>query len=189
MRIFLLAITMLISGNSCFAQNIQDIQVVVNKDLIEEDGLLPYAPNYITWKDFKGKPDQSCGFVAMTYSGIKMTYSYKTQSGLTSLKVQVCPYMDVKKSWYKKEQCGDSTLEHERRHFDITALVTKRFSEELKRQSFSVVNLQSEIKKLHKDYLKRLEEMQTDYDRETEHGINRQKQILWNKKIAEELGG
>jgi len=169
-----------------FSQEIKEMEVVLNPSLMDSDEL-PYSTRPITWGEFKGAPDNSCGYIAMTYSGIKLKYAYKNHNGVISAKVELCPYMDLSRSWFKKDHCSDSTLGHEQRHFDITAIVTRQFSEELKTKNFSLETFPTELKKLHKDYLKKLAEMQEAYDGDTNHGTLHDKQAAWDKKIADEV--
>ena len=62
------------------AQQISELEVVITPSL-QEEGELPYSGIPLTWDNFKGAPDNSCDFIAMTYSGIKMKYEYKSRNG------------------------------------------------------------------------------------------------------------
>jgi len=169
-----------------FSQEIKELEVVLNPSLID-NGEMPYSDKPITWNEFRGAPDNSCGYIAMTYSGIKIKYSYKTRRGVASARVEFCPYMDLSRSWFKKAHCGDSTLEHEQRHFDITAIVTRQFTDALKKHNFVLATFPEELKKLHQEYLQKLALMQQQYDGETSHGTISEKQASWDKKIADEV--
>ena len=168
-----------------YAQEIKEVDVVINPDL-QEEGELAWSGKPITWNEFKGAPDRSCQYTAMTFSGIKLKYSWSTRGGIARAKVEVCPYMDLGKSWYKEEGHNDPTLLHEQRHFDLTAVVTAQFIEELKNQKFTISTFPSELKKLHERYLKTLAERQKEYDGDTEHGTLSEKQAAWDKQIAEQ---
>lgn len=166
------------------AQQIRELEVVITPSL-QEDGELPYSGVPLTWDNFKGAPDNSCDFIAMTYSGIKMKYEYKSRNGRAQAKVLLCPYMDITQSWYKKEGHNDPTLAHEQRHFDITAIVARQFADELKTRQFTVETFQKEMTILHKKYIDKLAKMQAEYDKETDHGIKTEIQAAWDKKLAE----
>ena len=169
-----------------FGQEIEKIEVMITSSL-KEKGEMPYSPAPITWNEFKGSPDRNSEFIAMTYSGIKIKYEYRTRKGVTEARVHLCPYMDINQSWFKPEGHNDPTLAHEQRHFDITAVVAMQFAEELKKRKFTVQSFPSEIKLLHKEYINKLAEMQQLYDEETEHGIKPDKQAMWDRRLAEEL--
>ena len=170
-----------------FSQKINNVEIVLNSSLATGAEELPYSNQPITWNEFKGDPDHGCSFAAMTYSGIKLKYNYKSSKGVVIARVELCPYMDLSRSWFKKDFCNDSTLEHEQRHFDITAIITKQFSDELKKRNFTVATFPAEIKNLHQNYLQKLAQMQQQYDGETVHGTLADKQAEWDKKIVSEL--
>jgi hypothetical protein len=169
-----------------YAQEIKNVEVLITPSL-QTEGELPYTSTPLTWKNFKGSPDHSCDYIAMTFSGIKIKYEYKTRKGVAEARVLLCPYMDVNQSWYKAEGHNEPTLAHEQRHFDITAIVAKEFAEEIKARKFILKTFPEEMKLLHKKYIDRLAEMQKQYDAETEHGIKHDQQALWDKRLAEEV--
>jgi len=171
---------------NAFAQKIEDMTITISPSL-QEQGEVAYSEKPLTWDRFKGKPDNSCSYIAMTYSGIKMRYTYATRNGVTKAEIQLCPYMEEGLSWYKAEGHDDYTFAHEQKHFDITALVTQEFAAELKKKSFNVSNFSSELKQMHQEYLHRLAQRQAKYDEETEHGVNAERQRKWSKELSEEL--
>lgn len=186
MRNTILVLLALFAAASAFGQKIEDVAVTISPSL-QEQGEIAYSGKPLSWDRFKGKPDNSCGFVAMTYSGIKMRYTYATRNGVTTAQVQLCPYMEENLSWYKEQGHDDYTLAHEQKHFDITALVTQEFAAELKKKSFNVSSFSSELKQMHEEYLHKLAQMQARYDEETEHGVNAEKQKKWSKQLGKEL--
>jgi hypothetical protein len=186
MRNIILLLLALFATTNAFAQKIEDVAVTISPSL-QEQGEIAYSGKPLTWDRFKGKPDNSCGYVAMTYSGIKIRYTYATRNGVTTAQVQLCPYMEENLSWYKAEGHDDYTLAHEQKHFDITALVTQEFATELKKQSFTVSNFSAALKQMHQEYLHKLAQMQAQYDEETEHGVNAERQKKWSKQLSEEL--
>jgi hypothetical protein len=184
-HITLLLLALCITTALC-AQTIENVTVKITPSL-QEEGESAYSGKPLTWDQFKGKPDNSCGFVAMTYSGIKMRYTYATRNGVTTATVQLCPYMQEDLSWFKQEGHDDYTLAHEQKHFDITAIVTQEFAAELKKRSFNVSTFSAELKKMHAAYLHKLAQMQAKYDEETEHGVNTERQNQWSKQLSEEM--
>jgi len=185
-KLFMAVIAIVAASQLSIAQEIKELEVVITPSL-QEEGELPYTGVPLTWDHFKGAPDNSCEFIAMTYSGIKMKYEYKSRNGKAQAKVLLCPYMDITQSWYKKEGHNDPTLAHEQRHFDITAIVARQFADEIKKRQFTVENFQKEMKILHKKYIDKLAKMQAEYDQETDHGIKTDIQSAWDKRLAEEV--
>ena len=179
----MLVAIMLTLGNAQ-AQPIHKVEIEMNPSL-QEHGERAYSQAPLTWEDFQGRPDHGSPFIAMTYSGIKLRYSYATRRGETTARIEICPYMDLRQSWYKKHDCNDTTLVHEQRHFDITALVTREFVDEIRNRQFELSTFSSEIKKLHRHYLQKLARMQEEYDGDTVHGTIPEKQAVWVQRIAE----
>jgi predicted secreted Zn-dependent protease len=57
----------------------------------------------------------------------------------------------------------------------------------MREYSFDRDSYQKDLKKIYQDILDEKREMQEDYDRETNHSINREKQAEWLKKIEKKL--
>lgn len=182
MRLLPLLIFILIPGINVFGQKISNLEVLIEPSLLQANEI-PYSSVPLTWESFKASPDHSCHFIAMTYSGIKINFSYKTRNGVASAKVSLCPYMDVSQSWYKKQGKNEATLAHEQRHFDITELIARKLAAAIKSQDFESRTFSEEIKQIYARHLEELKEMQAAYDRETNHGMNARQQADWDKKI------
>lgn len=74
-------------------------------------------------------------------------------------------------------------LRHEQGHFDITMLGAETFVDELKKATFTVQNYQLLINQIFdRDYDENIA-LQNEYDRETKHSIDKEKQEEWNKRI------
>jgi hypothetical protein len=187
-----LVLIMLLSIPSSFSQRVRDsnpqisrVDVIVDSSIME-NGELPYTTQ-MNWDEFLGAPDKKCDFIAMTFSGIKMQYEYYTRNGITTARVVIFPYMDMRQSWYKEEALNQQTLEHEQRHFDITALVANEFAERIKTRNFHLATFPRDIRKMHDEFIKALEERQEQYDEETDHGIIPERQAQWNQLVMEQI--
>jgi hypothetical protein len=187
-----LVLIMLLSIPNSFSQRVRDSNPVISRvdvvisSSIREDGELPYTTNF-SWDHFLGQPDNRCDFIAMTYSGIKMRYEYSTRNGITTARVVIFPYMDMTQSWFKDEALNAETLEHEQRHFDITAIVANEFAEEIKRHRFYLSSFPREMQRMHDNVIMKLEKRQRDYDEETDHGILSDRQAKWNRLVMEKI--
>lgn len=138
----------------------------------------------LTWEDFKGSIPANYGKKgAETSSGIS-TGKYNWNEN--KAKVKVYAYFSTSESWTRLQ--GDElALKHEQGHFDITEIYARKLrsivdNKKFKRSSFT--------KCFHDIYNKNEAEKnayQLLYDKETNHHINREKQLEWDNKIAEEL--
>jgi len=178
---------LLVIDFSCFAQEVFNVEVHLT-DALKEKNEVPFSASKLTWDDFKGEPDRSSPWVAMTFSGIKLKYDYSGRNHVYNARVFIYPYMDPSTSWYKEKGHDDYTLAHEQLHFDITILMAKKMAIAIKKhKAYNAKNYAKTINRIHEEYLKKLKLMQNHYDEETRHGINRQKQSQWSLKIKQEL--
>ncbi len=77
-------------------------------------------------------------------------------------------------------------LIHEEGHFDITEVIARKFRKTLntKIRYFSDIDTLGTMVNILFDYK---EELDSQYDEETTHGINKEKQLEWNKTIQKML--
>ncbi len=141
----------------------------------------------LKWSNFKGTPDGSSKYSALTASGI--LYSYATNKD-GELVFTIESYFDPKNSWVKKDKKKQSLLEHEQRHFDITELYCRRIKKDITSRNFTYSkSMQKKLNKLYEGWVKKLNTEQKNYDKETNHHMNQENQKMWDKKIKVELNG
>lgn len=148
----------------------------------QTENMIPFTDNRkLTWDDFQGPPDARSSFKAKTESNLSIEVSTKGQE--VTITMQTC--FDTKKSWVKNKT--DLLLMHERTHFDIAELWSRKFKQRLKGKTFPAKSFQSTLNSLHADIQKEGRTMQALYDKETEHSINEKAQEKWTKKISADL--
>jgi len=151
-----------------------------------EEGILWNAERRLTWADFKGKIPPGAHSAAITASGISYKYSANLIHHEVNLDFEVNTFFYPNESWYKPNICDDLVLSHEQLHFDIAELFARKMRKKLARTSFSD-NVKAEVREIYKDILKELREFQERYDWETDFSRDKEKQLEWNRKIAEAL--
>ncbi len=144
------------------------------------------ADRNLVWADFQGPVDASSIFHAQTQSGVKYSYRWQSSYSKTTYTFEVFSYYDKSLSWVKRSKSTDALLAHEQLHFDISELHARKLKQTITKFKFTK-RYDSEIIKLFKENQKAREFMQEEYDRETEHMKNREKQLKWQKYIADEL--
>ena len=77
----------------------------------------------------------------------------------------------------------DYILSHEQGHFDIAEIFARKLYKKMSEYKFNRRTYQKELNKIYQDILDEKEEIQNDYDRETNHSINKEKQAEWLKKL------
>lgn len=140
---------------------------------------------YIT--DFKGEPDINSPGAAATMSGINMKYQSSTLRNKTTVNVTVSVYFDKTRSWMKDNGKNSTTLMHEQRHFDITAIKACELKQLIESTAFTPDSYKTQLTALLDRVQKEGADMQNLYDEETIHGTVIDEQAKWDKKVAELL--
>lgn len=145
----------------------------------------PYVP--LEWSDFQGPPRINGDVVAVTASGLSFGYSTKKYADCrVEYDFEVTAHFYPERSYYLKDLVTDVTLKHERLHFDITELHARKFRARVRATRFTQ-NIDAEMEKIHQEINNELRDMQRKYDEETDHSRVIERQIVWNKMIADAL--
>jgi Bacterial protein of unknown function (DUF922) len=145
----------------------------------------------LVWEDFKGKPDNSIPYFAMTNWAVSYGFSnvqFKGDEvviGNFDVKLELMP----KGSWLKAGKGTAALLEHEQGHFNTGLLCLKTF---LKREkellpTLTRKNFGEQIQLLFNEVLKKYTLMGEKYDEETDHSKNIEQQAKWNSFFKEQL--
>ena len=141
----------------------------------------------LEWNNFKGQPDSNNKAVAITASGLTFGYSVqKTNDLITSFQANVKAHFYPDKSWYKSEQVNDTILMHERLHFDITEWHARQLRFQMSNLETSQ-DIEKKLDSLYYEISQTLRKTQSQYDLESDHSRNLENQLVWQKKVAEEL--
>lgn len=141
----------------------------------------------LMWKDFKGLPDTKHFGGAVTASGYAFDADIKIEGKIIYLNVGVYVFFTKNLSWKKPSINSDYHLLHEQVHFDITRLGAENFIRELVNAKFTKDNYNQLMDSLFdKSYAENFA-LQEQYDKETQHSINKEAQLKWNDRIAGEM--
>lgn len=153
----------------------------------DEDRVLHWTTERrLTWADYQGSPLKTEWASATTASGI--TYSLNSVVGGSQprLEIIVTSLFYPDKSWYRPELCNDVVLSHEQLHFDITELFARKFRKRLKAVK-NDGNVKKNVRAIFVQINKELNAFQNKYDRETNFSRDLEQQLIWNKRIQENL--
>ena len=151
------------------------------QDNVKEE-LIPWsAGRKLTWADYKAKPDSNSDAAASTTTYLGIEYSMKN----SVLGYKITCSFSKDRSWGLHK--NDHILNHEQGHFDIAEIFARKLNMEMGNYTFNKKSYQQDLRKIYKDILKQKEEFQDEYDKETNHSINKEKQSAWSKKIANML--
>lgn len=135
----------------------------------------------LTWADYKARPDRNSDAAATTTT--YLVFSYHLSNHDFSFRIE--SKFSRTRSWGLHKTAY--ILAHEQGHFDIAEIFARKFYRQLKEYKFNRRTYQQDLKRIYNDILDEKEAFQNDYDRDTNHSINKEKQEEWLKKIAKLL--
>lgn len=156
----------------------------------ELDRILWSSSRKLTWKDFKGKAEllDDEQYNAMTYVFIDI--EYELDSNYIEFYIPCLFNRDYSWSNSKnKELTSKYLLEHEQLHFDIAELIARKIRKEYSEYiSYNLSDTYSQLQDVYDKFYKvELAELNQEYDRDTNHGKIRGRQLEWEKRIENEL--
>ncbi len=154
----------------------------------------------LTWGDFQGFTFAS-PYNAATSWNVPFEYYWESSNegcNYKFSKILATANFEKSKSWVKRGQEADWLLNHEQGHFDMAQIFAEEFNEraqsELMGKEFScpgginnsnAINNQArnQVQSIFSQEHQKALQMNSRYDTETNHGMNNNKQIEWDKKI------
>jgi hypothetical protein len=135
----------------------------------------------LSWSDYKGKADAGSAAAASTATYLNIEYNFD-RNGL-SYKI-TCSF-SKNKSWTR--DTSDYILAHEQGHFDIAEIFARKLNKKMQEYQVNTRTMQNDLKKIYQEVMDEKAKMQSDYDKETNHSIIKEKQMEWLKKIEQLL--
>jgi Bacterial protein of unknown function (DUF922) len=135
------------------------------------------ANKRLTWNDYKAAANPDSDAAASTSTILSIEYKMSSSNfGYT-----INSYFSKTRSWGLHKT--PYILSHEQGHFDIAEIFARKLHKEMSSYVFNKKTYQKELKKIYEDVSEDKDEMQNEYDKETNHSINKEKQAAWLKKI------
>lgn len=157
---------------------------VLSQNTSRSQDTLHWRPNIrISWDDFRGQPDSTSEFGAITHASINYQLSYNDTSFSTSV---VC-YFNRRKSWVRiRSYLG---LQHEQGHFDIAALFAHKLKKRIAeyKKYYNPNTVKEDIREIFMEVMQERTEMDNEYDKETNFSRHESQQDRWLSKIREKL--
>jgi len=143
-----------------------------NEELLDWD-----AGRRLTWADYKAKPEPGSDAAASTASVLAVSYSISS----TGFTYRIECRFSKTRSWGLHK--SDYILSHEQGHFDIAEIFARKLHKKLSEYQFNRRTYQKDLDNIYEEIVQDKDKMQNDYDRETNHSINKDKQAEWLQKI------
>jgi hypothetical protein len=146
----------------------------------------PYPSDYIswnakqplTWNDYLGSPDPTSDAAASTNTKISIDFNMSS----TGFTYKVKSFFSKQKSWAIHKSAY--ILSHEQGHFDIAEIFARKLHKEMSEYRFNTKTYQKDLQKIYQKLTNEMFEMQSLYDAQTNHSIDKEKQGEWIIKIA-----
>lgn len=149
--------------------------------IVAQDTIQWHHSYKLSWEDFQGIPDSSSKYKAVSSPSINYFLSYNKES----FSYKVLCHFNKKKSWVKLKD--DLLLAHEQGHFDIAEVFARKLRVLFKSYVFNAITIEEDFKKMYEEIKKERDKIDSLYDSETQFSMNKQKQLFWTKKIAQNL--
>lgn len=146
-------------------------------------------PIKLNWDEhFKGEPNLNSKYTALTSLVFRYGYESAVSNNKVSLKFNFHADVNPQKSWYKSDRIKnkeerDYLLKHEQGHVNLNFLLKKEAERVLVKAKYSAKDYKTTIKKLGDSVIKKYDNLQKQYDEETEHSLNKKSQQNWDKYI------
>lgn len=135
----------------------------------------------LQFSDFRGQPDHP-HLAALTATAIETSYEIKGQQFKAKVHARFFP----EESWMKGYARNERILAHEQLHFDITEWHARKMRKTLQEGKFKAGD-NARLQKVIHEHFERWQSDQKAYDAETNHGLNREAQARWEKKVRKGL--
>ncbi len=154
---------------------------------VNDNDTIYYHTRKINWDDFRGKPTNT-RYGAAIFANFAYTASFQVIDGYIVAKVSTKTYMVRGMSWALPTSLNDYALAHEQLHFDIAKLVTERFKKKIaSMQADLVIDLNSMIQYEYLESYREMNQLQKQYDLDSNHSLYRQGQVDWEIKVKKWL--
>jgi len=139
------------------------------------------AAKRLSWEDYLAKPSSSSDAAAITSTALGLEYHVRNNILTYTI---TCRFSKTR-SWGKYRT--DYILQHEQGHFDITELYARKLDDAIREYSFNPKKFKTDLDQIYKEIMEEKEEVQNQYDLDTDFSRNPEKQSEWLKKIQREL--
>jgi hypothetical protein len=137
----------------------------------------------LNWIDFKAAPPTQLNNseVANSSLGFAFASSIVSDNKLTKVKITIKSFFIRNKSWVLPKNKTDYILNHEYNHFIIARYGAEMFRKNILHAKLNRQNISTELSKIFKSSWSDYRLLQSKYDKETNHSINKQKQKNWDE--------
>ena len=142
----------------------------------------------LTWDNFKGKNKKLSDSSFVAYANCGWEYKAITSSNPKArVKIIIKTIFYEDKSWKNSERINDFVLLHEQKHYDVAELFVRKLRKEIAEKIITTRDYHLYFQNIHERISRAYKNFQNTYDKDTQHGTNKEKQIEYNAIISAEL--
>jgi hypothetical protein len=153
-----------------------------------DDDTLFYNPlRPLSWDDFRAQLIRPSKYAASVFPSFSYEGRSEVVNGIIQVHLTTKTFVLRNSSWVKGGARDAYGLNHEQRHFDIVKLVVERFKAKIQSENLSLKTYNSDIQYEYIESFREMNQLQEQYDGETNHGLDHAAQERWNRRLDEEL--
>jgi hypothetical protein len=142
--------------------------------------------------DFQGMPRHEGPTIASTACFIDLKYDVHARNGNYQLTFHVGLLVDNERSWIDRSRVNTSEtmaeiLKHEQGHYNINYFEQQELQHELESRQYSD-NYKEEVSEVFDRVHAKYDQLNKDYDDDTQNSRNRKQQASWDKYFQRRLG-
>jgi hypothetical protein len=158
--------------------------ILISITTTAQEGWIRWEENKtLQWEDFAGKIDDSSKYDAECYAEVCYDYTFY---GVDDFEFSVYANFNKNTSWSKKDKQLPELLKHEQFHFNIAQFFAMKLKQEFENFVYTE-NYEEEILQLFNQKKNEYELIQRQYDEDTNHSLNKEKQKEWEDFVALQL--
>ncbi len=149
-----------------------------------QDSLIVWTESRpLQWTDFSGAVKEDSKYDAEVFAEVQYRYIFLDKK---HFKFDVFATFNKNTSWSKTAKQSEGLLKHEQMHFDLAELYARKLKEELENYNYTK-NFAKEVIAIFEPIKKEYQLMQLKCDEETNHSLNKEKQLEWEAYLQNEL--
>ncbi|WP_160138372.1 DUF922 domain-containing protein [Chryseobacterium sp. c4a] len=156
--------------------------IVFGQKIIWQEGLK------LNWDHFKSPVNRKNNPDVAAYTNCGWEYSVvKSTNPKSPVKIEIKTIFNEDKSWKDVNKINDYILLHEQKHFDIAEIFVRKFRKSIAENIRNSGDYNRLFKSIYNTISTEYKTFQGAYDRDTRHGMNKEKQAEYNAIISGEL--
>lgn len=149
-----------------------------------QDNSIRWQDNQLLqWDDFAGQASDTSKFDAQSFAEICYHYTFYSPR---DFHFDVFANFRKNTSWIKKQKKSEALLRHEQLHFNIAALYAEKLKDEFSNFHYTS-HYEGQIANIFRQKEREYQAVQRQYDEETNHSLNKERQRQWEDFINNEL--